>query len=461
MQVSVRRILHRRVHFVGVLDDDDTRHHVLSAPAEGRLEFVAENYEGADFKVGEPYARLISPTLLGAIREYLGLHQPGGPMMGGQGLKTGAYLRLRQFGLTTNQIAALPETFAENPVSVDLLTQDGGTVIKRLTYPGKYVKEGEPLFELGDFTTLWLKFDAYERDISSVQVGQAVQFTVAGFPGLRFTNSIVFVDPNIDPLNRSTKVRALVPNPVIPEIGRRRFSHRASAEVDLTLEFPPTLTVPRTAVLNPGGIPRVFVERAPGRYEGRIVRLGQRGDDDWEILEGVSEGEKVVTQGGLLLDGQSQLNGVAPLPLSSAVGSSVGFDGPGLILAADRARGALAADDLAGYREAVTTMAGLPPPTPETPLSRQVLEVLPGTEPADLEAARREFLPFSEALVAWGEALRRSDPNCARLKLYLCPMGKGIFPGAPAQARWVQLDGPIGNPWYGPRMIDCGSEIQP
>ncbi len=465
VEVAGRGTLHRRVHFIGVLDDDDTRHEVVSATAGGRIDWLADNYEGAEFRKGQPLVRLYSPALLAAIREYLGLHREGAGegANGSRGLQDGARLRLRQLGLSSEQIAELPSTHSPTNLDVELLAPRDGTVVKRLAYPGQYVKEGDPLFEIGDFGVLWLKFDAYERDLPSIQVGQQVAFTVTGHPGQRFTNAIVFIDPNIDPMSRTAKVRVLVPNPLENGAGtpRRRFSHRSAAEVELTLEFPKTVTVPRSAVLNPGGKPRVFIERAPGNFEARWVRLGNRGDDQWEVLEGVSAGERVVVQGAILLDSQSQLAGLEP---SGSAQPGTATDQPPLpewLVKADALRAALAADDLEAYRARLAELAALPPPTPVSELTAKVVATLPRGDVADLTAARRLFLPFSEALVGWGAALRRSDPSATGLKLYVCPMGKGIFPGAPAQARWVQLSSPLANPWYGARMLDCGSEIAP
>ncbi len=463
VEPAKRGTIHRSLHFIGVLDDDDTRHEVISATAGGRIDWLVDNFEGAEFRRGQPLLRLYSPSLLAAIREYVGLHPRGDSIPGDRGLQDGALLRLRQLGLTLEQISQLPTTYSPTNLDVELLAPRDGTVVKRLAYPGQYVREGDPLFEVGDLDTLWLKFDVYERDLSSIQVGRDVQFTVTGYPGQRFTNAIVFIDPNIDPMSRTTKVRVLVPNPLQTNspVTRRLFSHRAAAEVDLHLEFPNVILVPRTAVLNPGGIPRVFVERGPGHFEARRVRLGQRGDDQWEIAEGVADGDPVVVQGALMLDSQSQLAGndnrtlETPMPLMESSPSMA------WLAVADRMRAALAADDLDGYRQALEALKVLPLPKSASPASTRVFTSVPSQASTDIAAARRDYLPFSEAMVAWGQELRRDDPSASGLKLYACPMGKGLFPGAPSQARWLQLSSPLANPWYGARMLDCGSEIAP
>jgi Cu(I)/Ag(I) efflux system membrane fusion protein len=98
-------------------------------------------------------------------------------------------------------------------------------------------------------------------------------------------------------------------NPIVDEGGHkhRLLYHRLFAEGMVKLQSAPVLTVPRSAVLS-SGQPVVYVEAGPGAYEPRPVKLGQRGDEYWEVLNGVQAGERVVTTGNLLIDAQAQLN---------------------------------------------------------------------------------------------------------------------------------------------------------
>src|SRR5205085_129093 len=82
-----------------------------------------------------------------------------------------------------------------------------GTVVARNVYEGQYVKEGEKLFEIADFSTMWFKFDAYERDLAWLRPGQSVEITTPAVPGKIYAAPIAFVDPNINDPTRSAKVR--------------------------------------------------------------------------------------------------------------------------------------------------------------------------------------------------------------------------------------------------------------
>jgi Cu(I)/Ag(I) efflux system membrane fusion protein len=79
-------------------------------------------------------------------------------------------------------------------------------------------------------------------------------------------------------------------------------------ERTISLSLVRSLAIPQSAMLWPGGTPRVFVRRAPDTYELREVKLGRSGDALREVLGGAKEGEQVVTSAGVLLDGHAHMN---------------------------------------------------------------------------------------------------------------------------------------------------------
>jgi Cu(I)/Ag(I) efflux system membrane fusion protein len=312
-----------------------------------------------------------------------------------------------------------------------------------------------------------------------------VEISLASVPGRVFTNTIAFINPNFEPETRSTLVRVPIPNPWVESGGKRHrlLSHRVYGTAKVQVVFPDVLTVPRSAILDPGGRPVVFVELASGTYQPRRINPGRWGDSDVEVLEGVTAGERVVTSGALLLDAQAQLNLAAAGP-AAASPTSPDSSSPApaptftaeqrasaraLMESASALSRALAQDDLNGFNaaapgvhatvEAAVRVLGSEPSwasrmAPMTQASH--LEPAP-----DLAAARREFNRFMESAVPVGRLLRTTDPEFARLKVYRCPMTKTSFPGAPARAEWIQTSGPMRNPYFGAEMPDCGTEVAP
>jgi membrane fusion protein, copper/silver efflux system len=497
-----RQPLRRSLRFAGTIDDDDTRHRFISAYVDGRIDGLSVNYEGAEVTAGEPLAKLYSPPLLAAAREYLALQQNPQPGGDGKSLVAAAAQRLRQLGLNDAQIAGLGGLALTN-IHVGVLAPMDGTVVKRFVYEGQYVKEGDQLFELADFSTMWFQFDAYEQDLPWLAVGQEVSVTTPSVPGHQFTGRIAFIDPNVRDLSRSARVRVEIPNPPVGQNGtmRRLLLHRVYAEAKVALDTQPVLAVPRSAVLMPDSRPLVYVDHGGGAYEQRVVKLGRRGDANWEILEGVAAGETVVTQGNLLIDAQAQLNtgsgpphdhgdhGAttategAPTTSSARSSSPAQAGGPSalpaisaeqraaldeLFAATDSAGAALAADDLAAFNQATRPLHALLPKTAQTFAGTEGWADIAShlnreghlSEASDLKSARAAFHRLATPVAELALALRQQDAT-ASVKVLQCPMTARSFDGAPARARWIQLKGGIRNPYYGAAMLDCGTEIKP
>ena len=280
----------------GTIDDDDSKHRVLSAYIPGRVEKLHVSYVGAEVKSGEPLAEFYSPMLLQTEREY---------RVASGDLRDAVASRLRQMGLTDAQIKSLPEKPADKLTS-QILSPISGTVVEKKIYEGQYVQEGERLFELADFATMWFQFRAYEQDLPWIRVGQKVDVSTPSLPGKNVTGVIKFIDPNLDEATRSTKVRVELENPLVD--GRRLFSHRLYADGVVHLEAPEVLAAPRSAIIQTGPQAVAFVDEGGGGYARRVLKLGRRGDALVEVLTGLEAGEKVVVNGNLLIDGQAEMN---------------------------------------------------------------------------------------------------------------------------------------------------------
>jgi len=468
-----RAAITRTLRVAGSIDDNDQRHRFLSAYVDGRVERLFVNQLGAEVVAGQPLATFYSPMLLTAVREYLAAHRaPGGNLV------EGATLRLRQMGLSEAQIRELPANFSPTNLTVELLAPMTGTVVAKAVYEGQYVKEGERLFELADFSSMWFLFDAYERDLEWLGVGQPVEITAPSLPGRRFTNVISFIDPNLREDTRSAKIRVEIVNPLVDGSGspRRLIRHRVFADGKVRLATEPVLTVPRSAVLSPGAQAVVYVERGNGAYEQRAVTLGRAGDEAWEVVSGVSEGESVVTGGNLLLDSQAQLHAAVapPAPATPTVGGAPSLT-PGqqaavleFLRQADALRDALAADDLTKYNSlapqvhaAQPTLAAALKEAAEWADAVERLAAASHLEAAaDLAGARKAFHRLSMEVVALAKRVRGAA-GIPDLRIFQCPMTKKSFPGAPPRAEWLQFSPAIRNPYFGAEMLDCGTEVKP
>ena len=489
-----RRPLQRSLRFAGTIDDNDARHRIVSAYIDGRIDSLSVNYVGAEVVAGSPLAAFYSPMLLAAEREYVALAKQrtpsGAPSLAGehQRLIEAAASRLKRYGLSDAQVAVLAQK-DPNDIQTSLLAPVTGTVVARFVYEGQYVKEGEKLFEIADFSTMWFVFDAYERDLAWIRPGQKVEITTPAAPGRTFAGTIAFIDPNLKEMTRSAKVRVELPNPLLETNGvkRRELYHKLYAEAVVEVQIPEVLTVPRSAVLSPGAVSVVYVDKGGGAYEQRKVRLGRVGDETYEVLNGLAEGERIVTQGNMLIDAEAQLNSSANQSVPDQPGappatSTTGQPNALLTLSetqqraaqeflklADALTSSLASDNLDEFNsQASKTHAALPALvsafTANDAWRTFIMKIeesghlAPAT---DLKAARKAFHPMSQTVVEFAKALRKQDASFNAVKVFRCPMTKDAFPGAPRTAEWLQLAAPIRNPYFGAEMLDCGSEVKP
>jgi Cu(I)/Ag(I) efflux system membrane fusion protein len=166
---------------------------------------------------------------------------------------------------------------------------------------GSYVQPGASLFTVADLSTVWVIADVHEYELRRVRVGQPARLELTAYPGQAFTGKVQFLYPALDPQTRTMRVRLDFPN--------RKQALRPGMYGNVYLALPSTagLAVPVEAVVDTGETQYLFVAREGGRFEPRKVKVGARGDGEVEILDGVQEGETVVTTANFLIDSESRL----------------------------------------------------------------------------------------------------------------------------------------------------------
>jgi hypothetical protein len=181
-----------------------------------------------------------------------------------------AALKLRQRGITPELIASIAPA-GRDPVN--------------LLLPGKSV---------------WVYVQVYEYEVDLVQPGQELAVTAPSALGKTHTAHVVSVDPILDAMTRTVRVRALVST---PEAGLRPETF-----VDVRIHVPlgRRLAVPKDAVMDTGEHQIVFVVRGEGEFTPRAVRLGREAEGAYEVLSGLEPGEEVVTSANFLIDSESR-----------------------------------------------------------------------------------------------------------------------------------------------------------
>jgi hypothetical protein len=176
-----------------------------------------------------------------------------------------------------------------------------GHVIDKQVVQGSAVQMGMKLMRIEDHSQLWLDVQVYEGQLAWVSMDQRVEATIDGVPDKIFTGFVSFIYPHLDHMTRTETVRTTIENPN----HELRPGMYATAKI-IAQPVEDAILVPREAVIDTGTRQIAFVAMTEGRFQPRNVRMGLRGEEQVQILEGLAPGEKVVTSGQFLMDVESR-----------------------------------------------------------------------------------------------------------------------------------------------------------
>ncbi|MFZ2900175.1 MAG: efflux RND transporter periplasmic adaptor subunit [Saprospiraceae bacterium] len=448
---------------------------------DGRVEQLAINYTGEPVRRGQRIASVYSPELVTAQQELFSAMkikdmQPA--------LFNSAKQKLKNWKLTDAQIEQIIASGTPQE-RFPILADVSGIVLEKKVNLGDYVMRGMPLYDIVDLSRVWVLFDVYESDMPWAKVGSTVEFTIQSLPGEHFKGKITFIDPVIDPMTRVAKARVEVSNPG----GKLKPEMFASGTIKTQLAVKKDqLVVPKTAVMWTGERSVVYLKNttdAGTSFLMREVQLGPLTGDGYVVKSGLQAGEEIAINGTFSIDAAAQLAGKPSMmnPEGGAVmtghqhgGSSPSAAAPAKPMEVSKQanaavkqlfdfyfplKDALVKDDLATAQKQA---ADLKKAFDKTSMSlftgeahnhwmnhsAAAVEALNKIAVArDVEEARKHFKPLSGQMVALAKAF---GPFGETVYVQHCPMADNN-----TGADWLSLDEQIRNPYFGDKMLKCGS----
>ena len=268
----------------------------------GRIELLNINSTGVKVNKGQLLATIYSPELFAAQQELITASslketQPT--------LYKAVRNKLKLWKLSETQINQI-ETSGKVKENFPVYATVSGTVSEKLVAEGASVKQGQPLFKIANFNTLWANFDVYENQIGLFKKGQEISITTN-------TNKVInakvdFIDPVLDTKTRTVKLRVVLNNrnnllkPGMFVEGKIKGINSNEGAI---------ISIPASAVLWTGKRSVVYVktnENAPV-FEMREITLGNRIGDNYEVLKGLKNEDEIVTNGTFTVDAAAQLQG--------------------------------------------------------------------------------------------------------------------------------------------------------
>ncbi len=324
-----RQPFDRTIRAVGRITYDESRLRHVHTRTAGWVERLYANTTGQLVREGEPLLTIYSPELVASAQEYLlarrARERLAGSELAGDSserLVSAARERLRLFHLSPQEISALERTGVV-PTTMPVHAPIGGYIISRNVTEGERIEPGMNLLDVVDLSQVWVLADIYEYELPFVRVGDAVSTTLSYLPGQVFEGRISLIYPVLAESTRTAKVRV--------EIANRDLSLKPEmyAQVEIRASLGERLAVPDTAVISTGARDIVFVDRGDGYLEPRRVSVGVRLPDRFEILSGVTEGERVLVSGNFLIDSESKIKAAIANVSGGAPAAGPGGEGEG------------------------------------------------------------------------------------------------------------------------------------
>jgi Cu(I)/Ag(I) efflux system membrane fusion protein/cobalt-zinc-cadmium efflux system membrane fusion protein len=306
-----RKVLIKNIRTIGNITFDETKIFTVNTKFNGWIEKLYVNFVGEDVKKGQPLFEIYSPELVTAQEEYLlalnqysRLSNSSYPRVreGSRRLLEASHTRLRYWDLTDKQIAQIGKT-GRVQKTLTIYSPATGVVTQKDAFKGHYVKEGKHQYEIVDLSSVWVDVDVYEYELPWVRKGMAAEMDLSYIPGKRFKGKVLFIYPYLDPKTRTAKLRLAFPNPGY------QLKPGMYANIDLkSVVATDSLVIPQEAVIDSGVRKIVFVALGEGKFQPRDVNIGLEGNDnEFQVLEGLSEGEEIVLSAQFMLDSESRL----------------------------------------------------------------------------------------------------------------------------------------------------------
>ena len=302
--------LNHTIRAVGKVAPDTQRVWRVVARAGGYVQELGVSAPGEIVKKGQVLMTLYSPELLTTQRELIDLlrmrdNSPKGAHSvhgDAQSLIESAERRLRLWNITDEQVAKIEQSrHAEE--SLPILAKMDGIVQTLPVTQGMTIAPGNTLVDVADLSVVWVWGEFYQEELPMLQVGQEVTVTSDSYPGEKFKGQLSLVDPFINDVKRTGRVRLDIQNPEL------KLKPDMYVDVLLEMNMGKSLVVPVSAIMPTGKRNIAFVDKGEGKLEPRFLELGGKYGNVYAVKSGLKEGERVVASANFLIDAESKIQG--------------------------------------------------------------------------------------------------------------------------------------------------------
>ena len=436
---------------------------------DGRIDELKINIIGQYVNKGQEIGTIYSPELYLAQDKLL---TSASYKESHEKLFSAARNTLGLWKLTDKQIGKLLET--GKPIKNFPLRADvSGTVVEIIATEGNYFKQGDPLFKVAELSTVWAEFQAYENQLSKLKEGQEIEISANALGVDPVVAKISFIEPIMDRNKRIVSVIAAIPNK--EKIWKPGMF--ISGKVNIEITDKRLLILPKSAVLWTGEQSVVYkkIDGDIPEFEMLNISLGESVGDNYVVLNGLQEGDEIVTNGTFVIDAAAQLQGKRSMMYSSGTLSSSNGSSKDIPIELSQEQNLILKEALNIYFDLKNHFVKSNTDSCKV-LSKELGNIIVSLKKTDLEDGFKKNTSnaiSSLELIAEGESLDKNRLEFKKLSMsfvyfssyikdyqntiYIqhCPMAdnnKG--------ADWLSLNKAIKNPYFGDKMLHCGSVIK-
>ena len=458
----------------GKIQIDERRLVSQTAHVSGRIEALYITFTGERVRKGQKLAAIYSPELVTAQQELLEALRFAKV---NSNLVEAARKKLRYWKISAKEIEQI-ETSGKIIENFIIYAETSGVVTQRKIALGDHVKTGQVLFEIINLNKLWVLFDGYEEDLANVRVGDRIEFTTPALPGKVFQTRINYIDPIINSKTRVAALRADINN----SAGTLKPEMFVKGEVKASLAVDEKLTLPKSAVLWTGKRSVVYVklpDMVIPSFKYREIDLGVSLGSSYLVEGGLEAGEEVVTYGNFAIDAAAQLNNqqsmmnkvvkVKGMPDVEPVTPDYTNETPSQFKKQLNVLAKAYFDLKDALVETDATSAATTTETFLAQLGKVNMSLVKGDahlywmdqlngmkghaeqirKEEDIEKQRTQFYFLSELMIQTLEAFGHEGDT---FYIQHCPMAMDN-----EGANWISTEEQIRNPYFGDKMMKCGS----
>ncbi|NRR93208.1 efflux RND transporter periplasmic adaptor subunit [Winogradskyella undariae] len=289
----------------GKITENENETATMPAHFDGRVEKLYVNSLGERVNKGQAIAQIYSPALIAAQQELITAYKlkTSQPQ-----LYNAVKNKFKNWMIHGKQLEEVEQT-GQVKTSFTIYSHVSGVVTEIAINEGSHIMDGKPIFKVSNLNTVWANFDVYENQISQFKKGQDIVVTTKAYSNKTFKGKVDFIDPILNTKTRTVKLRVVLNNK--NELFKPgMFVEGKINGVDPSIKKQ-VLSIPASAILWTGKRSVVYIKTNPNEpvFQMQDITLGNQFGDNYQVLEGLNNGDEIVTNGTFTVDAAAQLQG--------------------------------------------------------------------------------------------------------------------------------------------------------